>query len=131
MKGRHMIALASVGWYPMTPPASGPPGEGGKLREEAPYSQWYTQGSFDSATECNTQKQRWGLGILNEIVKKPPGHRDQKLLDGYAAIDAGRCVASDDPRLRVNYKSTPNTTRSDCDACVFDLGTGESAGERR
>ena len=113
MKLCHIAALVTVSWYLIMPPGSAPPGtNGARLMTEAPLSQWFQHGSFDTAKECYQTRQTWALSILKQIadftkqeecspdkpMRQCPGTKH--LFGRYAAVYASQCVASDDPRLK-------------------------------
>jgi hypothetical protein len=86
--------------------------EGARLKTEAPLSQWFNHGSFDSATQCKETQRSLELEVLKEILdlaKKEgcPDDRQLRKCAGtspmfaeYGALFAGQCIASDDPRLK-------------------------------
>jgi hypothetical protein len=96
MKPRHAAALALVGWYLMTPPWSGP----GKFNDKAPLNQWQQAHAYDSATAC--EKGRYST--VKNFLKghAPNGDMLNKETADYNAqlYAAGRCVETDDPRLK-------------------------------
>jgi hypothetical protein len=88
MKLRHAAALALVGWYLMVAPTSGKEGDPeSKFLFHAPLSKWRQLGEFDSATECNEQREKWVTTVLSLSSDTP---------EGTWAL----CVATDDPRLK-------------------------------
>ena len=99
MNLRHAAALAGLGWYLMLPPV---PNTGAPPDTTAPFNTWRTEGSFDTAHECQAY-----LVELNDLASK---HRAQLFAGGDAqrrgyltlALPAGRCIATDDPRLKPN-----------------------------
>ena len=99
-------ALAGQGWYLITPPISQVPTESttGEVDNSAALSKWNQSGAFDTAQECERERtvmktkaiedlklfqQRFGEGVLTKL---------QTLVG--AAMLVGRCIASDDPRLK-------------------------------
>ncbi len=84
MKTSHAAALALVGWYLMWAPLHDrdhPPDS------TAPFSQWETSGSFDTATECEKALSEEGL---------------KRFMQGKGTFtrSVGQCVATNDPRLK-------------------------------
>src|ERR1700719_4424993 len=89
---RHAAALALVVWYLMEPPTRGAPVE---ILNDAPLSQWEFEDQYDSKAECEqaipSDKE------VDEMMKQ--------CSNGDCAVTVGRlmngrCVASDDPRLK-------------------------------
>jgi hypothetical protein len=95
MNLRHAGALALVGWYLMIPPTRGAPAE---ILYHAPLSRWEVSDQYDGKVECENS--------LKEIVKNAQHNSDQ-CTNGDCAVTVaqlagGRCMASDDPRLKNN-----------------------------
>jgi hypothetical protein len=87
MKIRHIIAPALIaGWYFMMPPQVGPQ----QITDpSAPIAQWRIIWSVNSATICETVRQK----SIDEMLQEHPSlTRDQLLSNSL-------CIASDDPRL--------------------------------
>jgi hypothetical protein len=116
MTPRHAAALALVGWYLMRPP--GP--NNGAPDFRAPLSQWTYSGSFDSAKDCQRERDsRIDLGVktIHDIRETVDGLTRQQAVLGKDRLqtlreDAGeaqtfwlqytasQCIATDDPRLK-------------------------------
>jgi hypothetical protein len=103
MKLCHAAALALVGWYLMVPPMHACDGcVIGKpnfdaclqtcLNQFKERSNWSVRGSYDSAAECSNAKMR--MLNLEATVGK-----DQSIFEN---ILNAECIATDDPRLKVN-----------------------------
>jgi hypothetical protein len=113
---RHAAALALVGWYLMMPQPSAP-----QKTADTPLSEWKSiqMGMFVTASDC--EKERAALRkvavkasreIQHEIDALPESKLPLVLLDPKVAqdsvvvgnfatgIEASRCIATDDPRLK-------------------------------
>ncbi len=94
MKPRYAAAaLALVVWYLMEPPAYVHHGMLA-FRQNAPFTRWTRGRGFDSEAACKD--------VIASVSKlRGPFENGQQ---GYVAAQtaAGRCVASDDPRLKGN-----------------------------
>ena len=86
MNFRHAAALALAGWYLM-----GPPFVNGRADLKASLSRWTTLGSYDSAEQCEEDRQ--ALQRAGSAWHRPDPDLSAK------AMTLMRCVASDDPRL--------------------------------
>jgi hypothetical protein len=73
-----VAALAMVGWYLMLP-----------IDLNQPLADWYQWGSYETKTECETTKRK--------VASDAEGRHDQMAA---ALFLAGRCISSDDPRLK-------------------------------
>jgi hypothetical protein len=97
MNSRHAAALALVGWYLMVPPLT-PGGGPHEVLFHAPLSKWEVGEGHDTKAECEVS--------LRESVKNMD--RDANACEvGSCAVQVveyahGRCMASDDPRLKNN-----------------------------
>jgi hypothetical protein len=86
MRRAHLAAAMLLGWYLMVPP----PAKDGGFDEGAPIAAWRDVAAFDTAKECAAAK----------------AQRQHESKDGPDAAAAsiiakrGRCIASDDARLR-------------------------------
>jgi hypothetical protein len=103
MKPRHAAALALVGWYLMVPPitSSWPV----TYDTSAPLSKWKQGGSFDTAKECNEEKEKTAM-LLLQSAQNPNGTAEnkQKFMQSMSAmLYALQCIATDDPRLKGHY----------------------------
>lgn len=100
MKLRQTTALALVGWYLMMPPMSNDP----YYPKRAPLSHWGTFESFDTATDCrdfqaDTLKRTKDIDY-SALRKRALNTKElTNNLMRYAAM-FGKCIASDDPRLK-------------------------------
>jgi hypothetical protein len=98
MSLRHAAALALAGWYFMIPKMVPDPKGGVPYADTTvPLSQWSIEQSFDTATECEAER--------DEFAKKWSTMASQ----AKNARDTGRalvwqvssvCIATDDPRLK-------------------------------
>ena len=92
MKFHRIAALALfAGWYLLMPPA----GEHGHYRLSAPLSEWKQIDSYDSAAEC---------GQVLDMAKMVGRTQTQWDDNQRKAMEATRCVSSDDPRLGPPHK---------------------------
>jgi hypothetical protein len=99
MKTRHAAALALVGWYLMTPPVNFPSSD--EPVDSAPLAQWYRWHSFDAASECerfriSKQNHYWAI----VLKAQPHSNLQNAARDFHNAMIDGKCIASDDPRLK-------------------------------
>lgn len=90
MNFRRTITLASVGWYLMVPPGTGPY-HAASLNLQAPLSQWEQFSAFDSASACENYR----TSTIESLQKAPSEQNDANL----RVYSNARCLASDDPRL--------------------------------
>jgi hypothetical protein len=97
MKLRHAAALVSIGWYLMVPPLQGPYTF---LPQNLPLNRWGLHASFDTAAEC----QAYQGELVKEMQRKQRGKSKPTDADNVFASVAvyGRCIATDDPRLKGN-----------------------------
>jgi|SRR5208282_4492739 len=96
MNPRHAAALALVGWYLMVPPLTTPKAGNALVDSDAPLSRWMTIASYDTARECNgvwVDTLRTRSAIMTALREKS----DAFVKGG--AVEAARCIATDDPRL--------------------------------
>jgi hypothetical protein len=107
MNLRHAAALALVGWYLMVPPLtedghparlSGPisPDSVWGVEFKAPLSKWELNGTYNSASQCNEERETRSERIRKE-THWPEGSRSWAFGEDF--IDS-QCIASDDPRLK-------------------------------
>jgi len=116
VKTHHAGALALVGWYLIGPPQNFPENSNRRFRLDlnAPLAQWEIQKSFDTAAQCERQKQNDYRDAITTLTK-PKEKRLADIVFGKvlprdeSEITAGRvffgelnekCLASDDPRLK-------------------------------
>jgi hypothetical protein len=85
MKLRHGPAIALVGWYLMAPPPFSKAASPADLDASAPLSHWRLVESYDTARECNAEKDH----MMD--AGETPWLRE--------VGQSGLCIASDDPRL--------------------------------
>jgi hypothetical protein len=116
MHHRHAAALALVGWYLMVPQPDAP---GKAPNANAPLSQWNQMGAFDNASNCEKEREyrrRVAVKALGEVKQEvaalpdstqplvkvsPKVAQDAADVSNFAVgIEASRCIASDDPRLK-------------------------------
>jgi len=88
MKRALACILAIAGWYLIYPPATNKAGSD----SQASLSKWIIDGSYGTAADCDAAY-REDLNAMPGLQKN--SHRDNAFLQ----TQAGRCVASDDPRL--------------------------------
>lgn len=81
----HAAAFVLVGWYLMVPPASYPKDGSFFIRADLPIRHWAQLDSFDTADKC-------------EAALKQLSRDDVPIMAAKAR--SGRCIASDDPRLK-------------------------------
>ncbi len=128
MKLHHAAALALVGWYLMTPPWGfrTDPRLGVPMWDvdtHAPISKWEIVDAYDSVERCKDAlnwlgeraRRRWieqEKKLSDEQLDKIQGSntplQDSSLSDArlelrlFSEYDAGKCIATDDPRLKGN-----------------------------
>ena len=90
MKPRHAAALALVGWYLMVPPFSAK-----DVLYNTPLSRWQPVEKYSTLAECEEGKQT--------AVREFAAFLDADMVPKsfkMKALQAGKCIASDDPRLK-------------------------------
>jgi hypothetical protein len=117
MNLRHAAALALVGWYLMVPQPDAP---GKAPNFKAPLSRWNQMGAFDTAAACDKEREsrcqaaakaldevEREIAALPDTGKRPLSEAAPKVYDDDVTvstfalgIQASRCIASDDPRLK-------------------------------
>jgi hypothetical protein len=92
---RHLAAIALVGWFLMMPPPR-TVGDHFETNFSAPLSKWTRLRRFDLQSQCESAREAYR--------QKPTGNLVIMLgaVEAQATTKASRCVASDDPRLKVN-----------------------------
>jgi hypothetical protein len=90
MKSRHATALALFGWYLMIPP--GRSQQDSAPDADAPFNEWSIQASFDTAVECEKERNKFRSGVHIKA--------GQKLSSSSMMLLDMECIASDDPRLK-------------------------------
>ena len=88
VKSGLAAALILVVWYLIMPPVY--PGE--QLGDDAPFSQWQTINTFQTAAGCRDE-----LAKLTVLIA---GNVSHSLIQ--RRVLAAQCVAADDPRLKAN-----------------------------
>jgi hypothetical protein len=117
MKPRHAAALALVGWYLMTPPATGLDFPRSR-NEGAPLSKWFFYNElkndirnrndraqameFKTAEQCEEKKEQRWPAHPPPIPPTVGGGMTERVNRWREAGAKSRCVSSDDPRLREN-----------------------------
>ena len=95
MMAHHAVALLLVGWYLMVPPTRGHPAE---ILFHAPISKWEVGEEDDSKAECEESR--------SESIKDEQHITDVCMVGSCDVMVVeyahGRCMASDDPRLKNN-----------------------------
>jgi hypothetical protein len=115
-------ASAASGWYLLVPPSSdfnerAEYLQGYKILDTKPLSQWWQQGAYDSASECEAVKNTLLMTehsfyskSSEDYIKAVGANKDSAVLKhmrwtsekANANVDAwtaSRCIKSDDPRL--------------------------------
>ncbi|HXN14034.1 MAG TPA: hypothetical protein VN865_13050 [Candidatus Acidoferrales bacterium] len=92
---RHLAAIALVGWFLMMPPPR-TVGDHFETNFSAPLSKWTRLRRFDLQSQCESAREAYR--------QKPTGNLVIMLgaAEAQATTKASQCVASDDPRLKVN-----------------------------
>jgi hypothetical protein len=91
MRFPHAAALALVGWYLMVPPFSAK-----DVSYDKPLSDWQPVDNYSTKTECEEGKRvtvEKMTAFFAEAYKIPPTPK-------LKALQAGKCIATDDPRLK-------------------------------
>ena len=99
-------SLAGQGWYLITPPVSEYPTEStnGQVDGSAPLAKWGQSAAFDTAQECERERNAKTTKAWDTLKGLQTQEREnilvklQKLLN--TSVLVGRCIASDDPRLK-------------------------------
>jgi len=89
MNLRHAAALALVGWYLLLPPWVAYD----TFDASAPLSKWQHSYSYDSATECESDRS----SMIDYYSHHPKADQANWFLRLHIA---SQCVATDDPRLK-------------------------------
>jgi hypothetical protein len=98
MNSRHAAALALVAWYLMVPPLVNAPY---KIDMETPVLNWKVYQTFSSEEEC--RKAQASAQAKYEPTADAPVGTIQKGTRAFALqMSFAKCIASDDPRLKVN-----------------------------
>jgi hypothetical protein len=98
MKSRHAAALALVVWYLMVP----------KADLHAPLSQWSKVDSYDTRDLCESAK-AFSIQMIDHPASLGPDiparvHQigPARMAEIVQQVNASRCIATDDPRLKEN-----------------------------
>jgi len=115
---RHGLAVMAVGWYLLVPPMTNDPSDNYRWKDihaDAPLSQWDHLGSFDTADKCNHERiMNWGRyheqseaagkaayqANQTGTLTKPIDDRLHNMVWAEQRANLGRCIATDDPRLK-------------------------------
>jgi hypothetical protein len=89
MKLRHVAGVTLVGWCLIVPPVSQP---NQTLETNAPFSQWVTIETYDTAAACKNE-----LAKLTAVIS---GNINLSLVQRRAI--SAKCLAADDPRLHAD-----------------------------
>lgn len=104
MKNRvlKLAALSLLGWYLMIPPVYQTAPESGvfTVSDESPYSEWTQKHTFDTAHECELNRERLSLWAMDQAVKVPNRSDTNLFYVNVLSNVNPRCVASNDPRLK-------------------------------
>ena len=95
MKRRHAAALALVGWYLMVPPFRTCSECSHYFQPNplnAPFDKWAIVDTFDTVAECKKD--------LLEYLQKAREWKDKDWPSVHYVATYGRCIATDDPRLK-------------------------------
>ncbi len=102
MKRNNWLAIALiVGWYLMTPPTI--PGRWDIGDLDAPIRRWAQRDSYDSASACRDDRQKYVNSYLEETNNKDNHfNANQKAYGNLMAwlYANGLCIEADDPRLK-------------------------------
>lgn len=93
-------ASGGAGWYLLIPPVL-KKGETVYVARSEPLSRWEQAGAFGSVQQCEAARAKETSAAWRETLT---AGRERELTDvekaGFQAQRDGRCVASDDPRLK-------------------------------
>lgn len=93
MNLRHPAALASVDWYLLTPLGEAK----GNPSLVAPLRYWQIYGSFDTAKECEAEKDKLTDKLMPAFQQAKTAKEKEKV---FLWLTSPKCFASDDPRLK-------------------------------
>jgi len=96
---------ATAGWYLLSPIIaldgdSVEKSTSAKAVTDPPLSQWHHEGAFDSARECNAQRERNWQKDFALWREKDKASRPWLVEAFFMRSQAAVCIASDDPRLK-------------------------------
>jgi hypothetical protein len=99
------VATAGSGWYLLSPMVAmdgktAEDSKSAKVLADDPLSKWHHGGSFDSARECNAERERNWQKAFEQLKLKDKATRPWMFDAFFVQASAARCVASDDPRLK-------------------------------
>ena len=89
-------ALASLGWYLMVPPPNT------FLNNPKSFQGWNTQGSYDTARECESVAARWQQEMRQSVGcdrLAEPASQGKDCVPFELWLEAYQCVETTDPRL--------------------------------
>ena len=95
MKPRHAAALALIAWYLMVPPFRTCSECSRYFQPDplnAPFDKWAVVDTFDTVAECKK-------GLV-EYLQKASEQREEDWPSVHYVATYGRCIATDDPRLK-------------------------------
>jgi hypothetical protein len=99
----RVAALALVGWYLLVPPQVG---DNGHHDKAVPLAQWEQMGSYNSAEDCNDDRESFMKRDQKEyslsVGSNPPQSASVKEAAHKVALksSAALCINADDPRLK-------------------------------
>ena len=96
MRIRHAAAFALMGWYLILPPVLYPSRQ---VNPDAPITKWNHYQVFETAKEC--EDANMSLRKKAEALSRDEKLNPKSVVETAAAQGSlGRCIASDDPRLK-------------------------------
>jgi hypothetical protein len=88
---------------------------------EAPLSQWFRHGSFDTAKECYQTRQTWALSILKQIADFTKTRRMSTGLNRWASVPAPSTCLADMARFtRVSVSPATIRVSRSTNVGIFD-----------
>jgi hypothetical protein len=103
MKPRHAAALALVGWYLLAPVVYKPANSDSATSPYkpftdlgAPLSTWTNYGAFDSASDCNSERERRIARADKDATLPTKTDAAVAVIESWQHME---CVSTDDPRL--------------------------------
>ena len=93
MKLLHSAVLTLLGWYLMVPPPRT------YLNNPHSFRGWVTQGSYDSAKECEDAAAQWQQQMREFRGCEITNTRTKGCTPFELWLEAYQCVATNDPRL--------------------------------
>jgi hypothetical protein len=106
---RHLILLTLLGWYLMLPPAAQQQNGLPWPDDKAPVSQWTIAESFDKAKSCEMELSTHRKKFQRTYSKISHQFADSEFWSRFyvTASREAMCVATDDPRLKVDTANGP------------------------